>query len=69
MASEVVTKENLAALEQTIVEGALIVKYSDKQIEYRSLKDMFEIRDFMRRCLGLAQKNSRILAEHKRGTE
>lgn len=68
MASSVITREKLDALECAIAEGALRVKYSDKEIEYRSLDDMFRARDWMRKCLGLVKKGSRIEFEHKRGT-
>lgn len=46
------TQERLDALESAIAEGALRVKYSDKEIEYRSLKDMMKIRDLMKKALG-----------------
>ena len=46
------TEENLKMLEAAIAEGALRVKYSDKEIEYRSLKDKLKIRDIMKRELG-----------------
>jgi len=49
------TKENLKNLEAAIAEGAQKVKYSDKEIEYRSLKDMLKIRDLMRKELGIGQ--------------
>tara|TARA_R110000803_G_scaffold162194_1_gene225787 strand:+ start:2667 stop:2906 length:240 start_codon:yes stop_codon:yes gene_type:complete len=46
------TEENLANLEAAIAEGALKVKYADKEIEYRSLKDMLKIVDIMKKALG-----------------
>ncbi len=49
------SQERLDSLEAAIAEGALKVKYSDKEIEYRSLKDMMKIRDIMRRELGLGK--------------
>lgn len=47
------TISNLNSLEVAIAEGALRVKYLDKEIEYRTLKDMLKIRDIMKRELGL----------------
>jgi len=52
------TIENLKALEAAIADGAIKVKYSDKEIEYRSLKDMLKLRDIMKRELGLCSKGS-----------
>lgn len=45
------TQENLNALEQAIVEGIKVVKYSDKEVEYRSLEDMLKIRNLMKKEL------------------
>ena len=47
------TITSLNAIELAIAEGALRVKYLDKEIEYRTLKDMLKIRDIMKRELGL----------------
>lgn len=48
------TQDQLKALEAAIAEGALVVKYGDKSVEYRSLDDMLRIRDLMRADLGSA---------------
>ena len=45
------TLERLQALEQAIAEGALKVKYDNKEVEYRSLDDMMKIREAMRKVL------------------
>ncbi len=45
------TLEKLAALESAIAEGALKVKYNDKEVEYRTLDDMMKIREAMRKVL------------------
>lgn len=47
------TAEQLISLEAAIADGALKVKYSDKEVEYRSLDEMLKIRDMMRDELGL----------------
>lgn len=66
------TTDNLELLEAAIAEGALKVKYTDKEIEYRSLKDMLKIRDLIKKELGLCKRPGkrglfggiRIEAEH-----
>jgi len=57
------TFEDLHALEDAIAKGVRSVKYSDKEITYRSLDEMLKIRDLMRQCLGLNdnEDNSRGL--------
>ena len=45
--------EDLKCLEQAIAEGAKRVKYSDKEIEYRSLEEMLKIREIMKKDLGV----------------
>jgi hypothetical protein len=47
------TQQQLDTLEAAIAEGALVVKYGDKQTEYRSLSEMIQIRNMMREGLGL----------------
>lgn len=69
------TVERLQALEEAIAEGALRVKYSDKEVEYRSLKEMMKIRDTMRKALCVNQKSNktglfggkRAKMEHSKG--
>lgn len=69
------TPEQLIALEAAIADGALRVKYSDKEVEYRSLKEMLQTRDLMRSELGLnkscAKKGlfggKRLVMEHSKG--
>jgi hypothetical protein len=69
------TIEALQALEKAIADGAMRVKYSDKEIEYRSLKEMLQVRDLMRNQLGLKTKcgepglfgGTRIIAKHSKG--
>lgn len=62
------TQSQLDALEEAISQGALKVKYADKEVEYRSLNDMMQLRDIMRQDLGLNTAGSRrILAKHSKG--
>ena len=62
------TLAQLASLEEAIAKGILIVKYSDKTVEYRSLNEMLKIRSLMRKCLGLeSKKGGRLLTETDKG--
>jgi hypothetical protein len=70
------TQDQLNALEAAIADGALKVKYSDKEVEYRSLGEMLKIRDIMINALGLNQVCSkskglfggkRLKMEHSKG--
>lgn len=47
------TAEDLAALEAALAKGVRVVKYTDKEIQYRSVSEMLQIRDLIRSCLGL----------------
>jgi len=55
------TLEKLNALECAIAEGALRVKYSDKEVEYRSLNEMLKIRDIMKKALGVCSSKKKGL--------
>lgn len=71
------TLEALQILEESIAEGVLKVKYTDKEVEYRSLTDMIKTRNLMRKCLGLDKCSDasstglfggrRINMEHSKG--
>lgn len=71
------TEENLYALELAIVEGTRRVKYTDKEVEYRSLDEMLKIRDLMRSKLGKKVKcgkaglfgGRRIVMCHSKGLD
>lgn len=71
------TFERLEALEAAIAEGVTRVKYTDKEIEYRSLDDMMKARDLMRRKLGLKKAcgspglfgGRRLKAVHSKGLD
>lgn len=76
MAENSFTLEQLISLESAIADGALKVKYSDKEVQYRSLEEMLKIRDIMRNDLGLnsCSKKSkglfggkRLYMEHSKG--
>lgn len=52
------TTAQLTAIEEAIASGQLRVKYADKEVEYRSLSEMKQVRDLMRRDLGLISSGS-----------
>ena len=41
------TQDQLDTLNAAIAQGALIVEYADKKVQYRSLDDMIRTRDLM----------------------
>ena len=45
------TEENLVALKKAMAEGVRRVKYTDKEIEYRSLDEMIKLQKRMEREL------------------
>ncbi len=62
------TNDDLVALETAIKSGAKTVKYADKVVEYHSLKEMLQLRDIMRKELGIVTgEGQRILASFKKG--
>lgn len=52
MADTAWTQADLDALEKSIALGARKVKYSDKEVEYASIREMLMTRDIIRRALG-----------------
>jgi hypothetical protein len=71
------TVENLEALEAALAGGERRVKYSDKEVEYRSFEEMVKIRDLMMKKLGLLSTcgakglfgGRRIKAQHSKGLD
>lgn len=69
------TFANMVELEKAILSGTKRVKYSDKEIEYRSLAEMASILRLMRRTLVPGKKGSglfggkRIIATHSKGLD
>ena len=62
------TAEDLAAIEEAIASGILRVEYNDRDVTYRSVKELKEARVLIRRSLGLTNRGNRILCESKKGT-
>lgn len=65
------TLPQYTALCEAIALGATSVKYSDKEVQYRSLSQMEKIRDSMEQDLGLNKEKSerRKVIEYNRGFE
>ena len=62
------TTEDLKALEEAIAQGVRKVEYNDRTVEYRSLNEMLQIRELIKRSLGLTKRGGRILCEASKGT-
>jgi len=61
---------DLDRLERAIASGALTVRYDDgRQVTYRSLEELFQARNLVRRCLGLDAGPTRKVAAHSKGVE
>ena len=60
------TIDDYNALKAAIATGAKKVKYSDKEVEYRDLKEMYSIASSMEAELGIG-KRTRYYAQHSRG--
>ena len=61
------TTEDLEKLEAAMAEGALRVKYKDKEIEYRSLREMERLRDKMKADLEGKKKTFRVQGTYDKG--
>lgn len=61
------TQAQLDALEVALAQGALKVEYGDKSVTYRSLSEMNQIRNIMRRELGIATTTTRKYFETGKG--
>lgn len=61
------TQLQLDTLKDAIAQGALTVKYGDKEITYRSLNEMIRIKNIMEVELGLVRQNNRTQGEFHKG--
>lgn len=64
------TQADLTAIEQAIATGAMRVQYEDRAVTYRSLADMYRVRNDIRQCLSPStapKKPSRTVAGHSKG--
>ncbi|MDI3319982.1 phage head-tail joining protein [Pinibacter soli] len=48
------TNDQYNTLVEAIAQGALTVKYADKEVTYRSLEDMIRIKNLMEADLGMS---------------
>lgn len=63
------TQADLSALNNAIKQGVFKVKYTDKEVTYRSLKEMIELRNLMKMELGLIDRGPcRVLTSFRKGT-
>lgn len=64
------TQADLTALDQAIAQGALRVRYRDRDVTYRSLDEVLQLRSLMQRELGLTSLASgRRVVSVRKGTE
>lgn len=65
------TLEDLKELEAAYFKGVKSVKYTDREIVYRSLDEMKRLIDHARQCLGLDTQDTgrgrRRVAQHNKG--
>lgn len=62
------TLDQYNKLNEAIAQGALRVKYADKEVEYRSLNEMLRIRDLMAEELGIKKSgNGRLYGRFNKG--
>lgn len=62
------TQTDLDAIENAIKSGTLRVKYSDKEVTYRSLDELLKIRDLIKKDLGLSSGvGNRLYASYSKG--
>jgi len=65
----VYTTDQYQQLTAAIAQGALKVKYADKEVEYRSLAEMLRIKSLMEKDLGINSSASgrRVYAQFTKG--
>ena len=69
------TIEALESLESAILQGVQTVKYTDKEVTYRSLEEMMRVRALLRKKLGMDETcgekgffgGTRKVARHSKG--
>lgn len=61
------TIDQYNSLLAAIAQGALIVKYADKEVQYRSLDEMNRIKKQMEASLGIKNKPTVRYAQHSKG--
>jgi hypothetical protein len=66
------TLEQYTTLKAAIAQGALMVQYADKRVQYRSLSEMLEILKLMEQELGIGSgaatfQGTRRVAQYDKG--
>jgi hypothetical protein len=61
------TIEQYNKLCDSISQGVLIVKYADKQVQYRSLAEMLQLKQLMEQALGINQQPKIKYAQQSKG--
>ena len=62
------TLTDLKAIEEAIAQGVREVEYNDRTVKYMSLKEMQQVRELIKRSLGLNKRGGRILCASSKGT-
>ena len=60
-------QELLDQLEEALFKGVRSIKFRDKEIVYRTVKEMQDLRSILRKELGLSPKCVRLFASHSKG--
>lgn len=63
------TQADLDAINDAIAKGVTKVKYQDKEITYRTLAEMYSIRDDIAAGLGLKGRTCRVKARYNKGVD
>lgn len=61
------TSLDLDALETALAKGVKTVKYTDKEITYRSVDEMLKIRDLIKNCIDDTTRGTRRVAQTNKG--
>jgi len=61
------TKEQYDALCAAIAQGAMRVRYGDKEVQYRTLSEMNQIKASIEQQLGITKRKNRILTSFSKG--
>lgn len=62
-------QSDLDSIEQAIASGALTVRFSDKEVTYRSMADMMQARDLIRKSLGHVKRTNRNFVNFSKGLD
>lgn len=63
------TSDDLTRIEKAIASGTTKVKFSDKEVTYRTIDELFRVRDEIKKAIGQNTKKTRVLAKFSKGTD